>query len=527
MNTQHVISQPPKIHYADTSQDTSGHTLDSDIESSKQEDATVEDVASSIVPCSNLNKPYNSTNTVVTNTTFNNVLHKPHDFLKQSTTFSLLMTCDIHSHSKYVRLYSKGLPHNSESYVDLDCMRELIHAITSQNLSKLPSYGQLLGICNVLNVGINVYSYKPLPDIFSDRLAPDMIELYCMALSRDIPFSQYNTHKTILNCCSYLNAIKGYCYYSSRVNSDLIFRGTMYADLHGLYISQLLYLNIKDHKQKYNVCVNPSDYMKTWDTTLASQNGIFEVQDTDTQVSRYISTGRDLASMVHDGDILQIMYNACTILYELGVPTFSNKLDIQCVMAIIARTSFIFCDYVKWNTLYLRPEALGIEIERVFKGRKNIYAISPELLKNPVLPAIRNLNKNVLLSQVYREGAPMSPAMPSEHIVIASACATILKFFFDTGYELDIYEPDNDGSTLKHTDKKTCVEDEINKLASNIGFGYCWAGIQYHMNVTHDMQLGERIAISYLKDIVYTYPVPINTTFNKFSGRSVVISNHD
>lgn len=217
-----------------------------------------------------------------------------------------------------------------------------------------------------------------------------------------------------------------------------------------------------------------------------------------------------------------------------GFPTSSvesyfidmGRADIQSVITMVGRSALLAAWYVKWNTLFLRPEALGIEIERAYRCGNNMHNISPELLHNPVLEAVREQNGTTLLSQVYPEGSPLHPSSPSGHGTIAGACATILKFFFNSHHELDIYKPTPDGSRLIKTGQRTTVEDELNKLASNIAIGRNWAGIHYHMDAIRGMKLGEKVAISCLQDIIHRYNDKISVTFNAFSGKLVTITNH-
>lgn len=59
---------------------------------------------------------------------------------------------------------------------------------------------------------------------------------------------------------------------------------------------------------------------------------------------------------------------------------------------------------------------------------------------------------------------------------------TVLKFFFDIKYELDVYQPDENGNELIKTGTKTTVGDELNKLGSNMAIGRNWSGVHYHMD---------------------------------------------
>lgn len=457
---------------------------------------------------------------------------------------------------KYVNTYSKGLPHDEEGFVNKDEMMKLIIALEerdSQKLSKIKLGGKLklvnpsaawssdiIGACN------NTYRYSKLPGLSSDFIASEMSELYCMSLARDIPFSQYKNSSIIEDCCGYLNKLKKYPQVDGKVTPYNIFRGPMYSDLQGPYISQFLYRDLRMggfmQKQKYTTDLEGYDFMKTWETALSAQNGnIMESPPPIRSKPRYIITGRDLACYVHSDEPYQAFYHACVLLMDIKAPMNPGfiklmndnpvesffvdigKADIQAITNIIGRNALLAAWYVKWNSLFLRPEALAIEVERVYRSNKNTYRISPELLRNPVLEAIRSRNGNVLLSQAYPEGAPLHPSTPSGHAALAGACVTVLKFFFDTKYELDVYEPDENGAELIKTGMKTTVGDELNKLASNMAIGRNWSGVHYHMDAISGLKRGEKVAISCLEDMMQRYPHELIISIPKFNGHIVTL----
>jgi hypothetical protein len=105
------------------------------------------------------------------------------------------------------------------------------------------------------------------------------------------------------------------------------------------------------------------------------------------------------------------------------------------------------------------------------------------------------------------------------------AGVTILKFFFDVQHELEVYEPDPDGNELLLTEQRTTVENELHKLACNIGFGRKWAGVNYHADVISGLKRGEKVALSCLQDLVHRYPMPIQVTIARFNTKPHTISN--
>lgn len=474
---------------------------------------------------------------------------------------------------KYVGTYSKGLPHDSNGFVDQTEMIKLITALKERDSKKLAQVklGSKLRLVNpsaawsqeLFGQNNNSYRYSKLPSLSSEKMAAQMVELYCMSLSRDIPFHQYRTSALIADCCKYINTLKYYpqvadeenrtkshvcCTDPHKVTPYNIFRGPMYGDLQGPYISQFLYRDMKMggfiQKQKYPTILEGYDFMKAWDPALAAQSGnITESRPPHREISRYIITGRDLACYVRADEPYQAFYNTCVILLDQKVPMNPGiskllsqnptegffvdlgRADIQTTLAMVGRAALSACWYVKWNTLFLRPEAYGIEVERVYRDRRNKFGVSPTLLDNAVLQAVRSRNGTALLSQVYEEGAPTHPSTPSGHAAIAGACVTVLKFFFDSKHEIDIYEPDVEGQKLVNTGMKTTVGQELDKLASNIGIGRNWAGIHYWMDSISGIKIGEKVAISCLKDLIRRYPVHLEISLPRFNEKSVTISN--
>jgi hypothetical protein len=260
------------------------------------------------------------------------------------------------------------------------------------------------------------------------------------------------------------------------------------------------------------------------------------------QEPRYIITGRDLAEFVHN-DTYECYTNACNILMDWKVPFnpglqqtlkdnpterfFINcgKPDMLAAITMIGRNSLLAAWNHKWNDMMLRPEAYGIEVERVFKDKRNRYGVAPDLLRNPVLQAIISKFDSHLLTQVYPEGCPLHPSTPAGHAAIAGACITVLKFFFEERFVIDIYEPDSDGVNLLLTGQKASILDELHKLAYNISIGRNWAGVHYYMDSIRGLELGESVAIDSLKDLICRYPHKTNITFTRFNGTSITISS--
>lgn len=76
------------------------------------------------------------------------------------------------------------------------------------------------------------------------------------------------------------------------------------------------------------------------------------------------------------------------------------------------------------------------------------------MLKNPILQEIQHKNNNYLLILGISEGCTLSPSEPSEIAMVSGVFITLIKIFFDTTYEMQVYHPDKDGYNLTMTERK-------------------------------------------------------------------------
>jgi hypothetical protein len=308
-------------------------------------------------------------------------------------------------------------------------------------------------------------------------------------------------------------------------------------------------------------------------------------------VDRYIYSGRTLANAVYADPVYSFFTNAAIILNSLNAPKnpgfpVSNVTDsfvigkgpvsILCALAEVAGLVMKHAWYWKWQVYRrLRPEAVSILVDNVKNGDvpNTEYCLSSCLLDNGVLtgsevPAGYNtiseynaywnysvmnnaFSNSYTLPQVYKEGSPAHPAYPSGHASIAGACCTILKMFYDGSKQwntLDFSdtfvvppnvstiaepEPTTFGASLHEYPgmdaNNVTVETEINKLASNVAIGRLWSGVHYRADGTHGILMGEKVAISYMEDLLSTYvqnnldgSVP-EITFTKFDGTQCTV----
>lgn len=149
---------------------------------------------------------------------------------------------------------------------------------------------------------------------------------------------------------------------------------------------------------------------------------------------------------------------------------------------------------------------------------------------------------NLLLPMAFPEGSPMHPAYGAGHATVAGGCVTMLKAFFEMFEDCDstkerglrrpdgtpiIYEPNNDGSSLRKSKKFTkelTIQGELDKLAANISIGRNMAGVHYYSDYYDSLRMGERVAIGILMEQAPSYGEAMETSFTSFDGDLVTIS---
>ena len=201
----------------------------------------------------------------------------------------------------------------------------------------------------------------PAPTLDSPELIAEMMEVYSMALLRDVPFAKFDTDDGVGKAIDRLNQTE----WIRREQQDLtsaersrlrgpfdrqtVFRGIAPGDNVGPYLSQFLLIGntglgnahtLADGfiqygairvDQRVRVADCGKDYMTTWEAWLDVQNGAdfrgLETYSSDPKY-RFMATPRDLATYVHYDALYEAYLNACLILLGLGMP-FDPGLPFQ------------------------------------------------------------------------------------------------------------------------------------------------------------------------------------------------------
>jgi len=244
---------------------------------------------------------------------------------------------DEDRYSDHFASFSKALPHDDLGVVDPDAYA---------TLSACASTGQPDDF-EAIRLGGTVKLANPRPAWPSTSKGPtaiawpcrrhrastppnkpaNLVELYWMALARDVHFNDYATDQTIADACSDLSALTdfGGPKASGIVTPATIFRGLTPGDLAGPPVSQFLLRDfaygslIIRHQQR--TVQAQLDYLTDFNNWLDSQNGTptghRPILRPDPALHTHL---RDLAAYVRLDTPSEAFMNACLMLLGLGVP---------------------------------------------------------------------------------------------------------------------------------------------------------------------------------------------------------------
>jgi membrane-associated phospholipid phosphatase len=377
------------------------------------------------------------------------------------------------------------------------------------------------------------------PAFASAEQAAEACELYWQALTRDVPFAEYDSSPLVGGACTELSALEAFPAPKTdgRVTPGTVFRGPTAGDLVGPYVSQFLWKEVPYGAIRLVPHVRTAtpgiDYLTTWDDWLHVQNGAATVSR-HAGAYRYIRSARDLAAYVQLDFTYQPFLTACLILFGMegttdvrrpykGAPFDAGNpyrgsgtqsgfatFGVAHVLDLVARVAHMAlrCSwYHKWLVhRRLRPEEFAGRLH-VHRSGRHVYPLHHDILNSAGVDLIVEEHGTCLLPQAYPEGSPLHPSYPSGHAAIAGACTTLLKAFFDESFVVE--EPvvaRADGLTLEpYTGARLTVGGELDKLASNVAIGRNAAGIHWRSDAIAGLALGEAIAIDLLAEMRTCY----------------------
>ncbi len=464
--------------------------------------------------------------------------------------------------------YSKGLPHDGLGEVERAAYEQLLNALSTgahEDFEHItmgcPSLADQRKLVNpkaglafdLQGTDSRQFTMRAAPALASSEAAGEAVELYWMALLRDVNFLDYDTDSDAHAAAADLSAMSDFRgpKLRGKVTTGTLFRDKLPGCLAGPYVSQFLWLDTpfgaEFVERRMRTLVSGIDYLTSFPDWLAAQDGC-SPQQTDAldPVRCYIRNGRDLAQWVHVDVLFQAYFNAMLILLGMNAPlspgnpyidsrtmqgfgTFGGPhvATITCEPATRALKAVWF---QKWFVhRRLRPEAYGARVHNTLTGAA-AYPIHHDVLDSVALSRVFSAYGSYLLPQAYPEGSPLHPSYGAGHATVAGACVTMLKAMFDESYVIpDPVVPTPDGTALVPYTRpdagRLTVGGELNKLASNVAAGRNLAGIHWRTDGVESLKLGEAVSISILRDQLETFQEDFGGfTLTKFDGTALTIS---
>lgn len=470
--------------------------------------------------------------------------------------------------------YSKGLVHKPNGEVDPAAYHSLIHALETGNPAafeaiKIGGPNKLVnpqaGLAfDLEGVDSHQTSEPPPPRFASAQEAGEMVELYWMALLRDVPYLDYGTSPLALEAIADLNALSDFRgpRQNGQVTPETLFRASFPGALNGPYFSQFWWLctpfGAESIDRRAYVGAPGVDYMTTFVEWLRIQNGQFPQEPTQFDpLRRLVFNGRSISGWVHIDVLFQAYFEACLIMLTqatntaappfvaqlgLGVPlnpgnpynysqtqvgfaTFGAPM-IKTLMSEVATRALKAVWFQKWFVhRRLRPEEFGGRVDRTLKGIIS-YPINDEVLDSQAVQAVFDKYGTFLLPQAFPEGSPVHPSYGSGHAAVAGASVTILKAMFDGSFVIPkpVMATADGLAVVPYNGPPLTVEGELDKLATNVAIGRSHAGVHWRSDAETGIRLGEAVAISILRDQRLTYNEHYaGLTFRTFDGVPITI----
>jgi hypothetical protein len=399
----------------------------------------------------------------------------------------------------------------------------------------------------------------PVPPPFaSPTWGTELTELYWCSLLRDTAFTDYSTSPVAAAACSELTSMPGYAgprTRSGHVTPQQLFRGSYPGETLGPYISQLIiapsYFGAMPLTNQFITYQAGLNYMLDPVSFLQVQNGITTgLSNQSDPTLRFLRDGRGLCAWTHVDVLFQAYFIAYLVMSTLGVPLNPGNpyatsrtqngfgtLGQPDISATIGEVSARVLDtvwYQKWFVhLRPRPESSG-GIAYLTKTNQlgSLQArLNNNVLNSQALKASYDANNSWFLSQAFPEGSPTHPAYPTGHGVVAGACITVLKFFYDGNFVIpNPLVPTPDGLSVNPYTSPDAgsltINGELNKLAHNISFGHgIHAGIHWRSDSDASISLGEAFAVSFLQDKIRVYNEKLTVHITKIDGSIATISN--
>jgi hypothetical protein len=465
---------------------------------------------------------------------------------------------DEATHPGFIGCYTKGLPHDALGRVDPAAYDALLHCLAEPEpaaFESIPLGGTRLLTSPQAGLAFDLegpdaqrVTVPPAPRLALAECAGEMVELYWMALLRDVPFDAYGSDSLALAAIAELNGLQDFRgpRKGGAVTGGTLFRGFTAGDSIGPWLSQFLWLEVpfgaQRIEQRNQTTLAGVDWGTGYADWLAIQDGVDTTgQDALDPERRHLRNLRDLGRFVQIDALYQAYLNACLILLGRGTP-FDPAMPLQgsgtqlgfvewggphvlSLVTEVATRALKAVWYQKWFVhRRLRPEAFGGLVHNHRTGAASA-PLHPDVLEAAALEEVFARHGSYLLPLAFPEGSPTHPAYGAGHATVAGACTTILKAWFDTDAELeDPVLPNTDGTALvPYAGPALTVGHELDKLASNIGIGRNGAGVHWRSDYAESLRLGERVALGILEEQKATYNDAPTLTLTTFDGETIAV----
>ena len=485
---------------------------------------------------------------------------------------------DETTYANRIGSFSKGLPHNNLGEVNLNAYTTLLNAIASDNAAdmekvlmgasdpanQLKMVNPLAGVAfDMEGCDSHALSQPPAPAFASAEAAGEMVELYWMALLRDVAFNDYASNALVQAACDDLSKLSNFSgpKVNGKITPQTLFRGFTAGDTVGPYLSQFMVRPVpygaQAIEQKIVAYAPAMDYMTDYASWLAVQNGNRPSQGNAYANRTLLRNPRDLAAWVHVDVLFQAYFNAANILMMppnaadpvsgggMGAPSSASNpyLASQTQVGFGTFGPPFFASMVpeaspralkavwfeKWYVhRRLRPEAFGGRIHNHLSNNAT-YPIHADVLNSAAVNRIKQQFGTWLLPMAFPEGCPVHPSYGAGHATVAGACVTMLKALFDESFPVaNPVVPSADGQTLVPYSgpdaNQLTVGGELNKLAANVAVGRNMAGVHYRTDYAASLRLGEQVAMHILRDHRHTFAEEFSGfSFTSFDGAKITI----
>jgi membrane-associated phospholipid phosphatase len=431
--------------------------------------------------------------------------------------------------------YTKALPHDALGHVvpaAYAAYAAALHSGSPEEMERIPlgGYTKLANphaalAFDLVGPDAQQLACSAPPPMHSEERAAELVELYWQALLRDIPFAGYDQNDAVKRACTELSALRAFTgpRENGNVTPAMLFRGMTRGGRVGPYISQFLLRDIPygamKVPQKYRIAVPRRDYLTSFDEWRAVQNGGLAPSTAFADGTSHMASARILTEYLHRDFTYQAFLGAALTLIKISAPldggipyqysinqggfvTFGAP-DVLHYVAAVANGSLKPAWFQKWMVhRTARPEEIAARVDRQL-ARQADYPLHASVLQSEAVADTRKHFGSALLPQAYPEGAPTHPAFPAGHAVIAGACATVLKAWFNESWILPSTSvPTADGSGLvPYTGPDLTVGGELDKMAENVAIGRNFAGVHWRSDAQDGLALGESYAIQYLREM--------------------------